>query len=213
MNRPRVILADDQILLLDAIKNLLQTEFDVVGTFANGRALVEGAAALAPDVIVLDISMPEMDGLMAGPRLKRLLPKVKLVYLTVNLDPGIAAVAFRWGASAYVGKNSAATELIKAIRLVLHGGSYLTPMVNKDMPRPVTRKCRRNQDANGLTGRQEEVLQLLAEGRSMKEVASELNVIVRTVAYHKYSMMEHLQLRSSAELIKFAVRNSLAATV
>jgi DNA-binding NarL/FixJ family response regulator len=144
-------------------------------------ALAEGAAALAPDVIVLDISMPEMDGLMAGPRLKRLLPKVKLVYLTVNLDPGIAAVAFRWGASAYVGKNSAATELIKAIRLVLHGGSYLTPMVTKKMPRPVPRKRRRTREANGPTGRQAGT-QLLAEGRSMKEVAYELNVSTRTVA-------------------------------
>lgn len=212
MNRPRVILADDHVLLVDAIKNLLQTEFDVVGTFANGLALVEGAPALTPDVIVLDIAMPEMDGLMAGPRLKRLLPKVKLVYLTMNLDPEIAAGAFRFGASAYVGKNSAAAELIKAIRLVLHGGSYMTPMVTKDMPEPVTGKGRRKQEANCLTGRQEEVLQLLAEGRSMKEVAYELKLSPRTVAYHKYSMMEHLQLSSSAELIKFAVRNSLAAS-
>jgi DNA-binding NarL/FixJ family response regulator len=211
MKRTRVILADNNVLLLDGLKSLLQAEFDVVGTFGDGRALVEGAVALAPDVIVLDITMPDMDGLRAGPRLKRLLPKTKLVYLTMKLDAEIAAGAFRLGASAYVLKQSGATELLEAIRLALHGGSYMTPLISTEMLGSLT--GRRKKKANHLTNRQEEVLRLLAQGCSMKEVAYELNISPYTVAYHKYSMMEHLQLSSSAELIKFAVRNSLAATV
>ena len=212
MKRPRIILADDHVLLLDAFKNLLQAEFDVVGTFADGRTLVNNAAALAPDVIVLDITMPEMDGLMTGQRLKQVLPRVKIVYLTMNLDADIAAGAFRLGASAYVVKNSAATELLEAIRLVLHGGSYLSPLVTRDKSKAFTIHGRKNK-ATGLTERQTEVLQLLAEGHSMKKAAYLLNLTPRTVAYHKYMMMEQLQLHSNAELIKFAVRHSLAATV
>jgi DNA-binding NarL/FixJ family response regulator len=210
MKRPRVILADDHVLLLDAFKKLLQGEFDVVGTFASGRALVEGAAALAPDVIVLDISMPEIDGLMAGQRLKQLLPKVKIVYLTANLDADIAAAAFRLGASAYVVKNSAATELLEAIRLVLRGGSYMTLLVNRDIPGSFIRNNERKKDPD-LTLRQKEVLLLLSEGRSMKQVAYALNISPRTVAFHKYRMMNHLQLRNSAELIQFAFRQAATA--
>lgn len=212
MKRPRVILADDHILLSDAIKNLLGAEFDVVGTFADGRALVEGAPALVPDVIVLDIGMPEMNGLNAGQRLKQILPKVKLVYLTMNLDADLAAEAFRLGASAYVVKNSAATELLLAIRQVLRGRSYISPLITKDMEELFIHHAERKKNPNHLTLRQKEVLQLLVEGRSMKEAAYILNVTPRTVAFHKYNMMEHLRLRSNAELIQFAVRNSLVAT-
>lgn len=213
MKRPRVILADDHLLLLDAIRNLLETEFDVVGTFGDGRALVEGAAALAPDVIVLDITMPEMDGLMAGSRLKRLLPNVKIIYLTMNLDADIAAGAFRLGASGYVVKNSAATELLEAIRRVMHGGTYMTPLITRRTPQSFTHNGEQKNKVNHLTGRQKEVLQLLVEGRSMKEAAHLLKVSPRTVAFHKYSMMEQLQLHSSAELIRFAMRHSLAGAV
>jgi DNA-binding NarL/FixJ family response regulator len=212
MKRPRVILADDHVLLLDAIKNLLGAEFEIVGTFTDGRALVDGAAALVPDVVVLDIGMPQMNGLSAGQRLKQSLPKVKIVYLTMNLDADIAAEAFRLGASAYVVKNSAATELLLALRQVLRGRSYISPLITKDMDGTFIHNAERKKNPNHLTLRQKEVLQLLVEGRSMKEVAYILNVTPRTVAFHKYSMMEHLRLRSSAELIQFAVRNSLVAT-
>jgi DNA-binding NarL/FixJ family response regulator len=212
MKRPRVILADDHLLLLDAVKKLLEVEFEVVGTFADGRALVDGAAALVPDVIVLDIGMPRMNGLNAGQRLKQILPKVKLVYLTMNLDADIAAEAFRLGASAYVVKNSAATELLLALRQVLRGGSYISPLVTKDRDGTFIHNAERKKNPNHLTLRQKEVLQLLVEGRSMKEVAYILNVTPRTVAFHKYSMMEHLRLSSNAELIQFAIRNSLVAT-
>lgn len=211
MKRPRVILADDHVLLLDAIKNILETEFEVVGTFADGRALVDGALALVPDVIVLDIGMPQMNGLNAGQRLRQILPRAKLVYLTMNLDADTAAQAFRLGASAYVVKHSAATELLLAIRQVLRGGTYISPLITKDLDGVFVHMAGRKKNPNHLTLRQKEVLQLLVEGRSMKEVAYILNVTPRTIAFHKYNMMEHLRLRSNAELIQFALKNSIVA--
>ncbi len=210
MKRPRIVLADDHVLILDAIKNLLIDDFEVVGSFTDGRTLLNGAAELKPDVVVLDIGMPQMNGLNAGQRLKQILPKTKLVYLTANLDADIAAEAFRLGASGYVSKSSAATELLLAIRQALIGRPYISPLITQDMELPFI-DVERKKNPNHLTLRQKEVLQLLVEGRSMKEVAYLLNVTPRTVAFHKYSMMEHLRLRSSAELIQFAVRNSLVS--
>ena len=208
MKRTRIILADDHVMLLDAIKNLLEPEFEIVGTFQDGHALVTKAAELNPDVIILDIGMPKMNGLIAGQRLRQVLPKVKLIYLTMNLDPDLAAEAFRLGASGYVVKNSAATELVHGIREVLRGRSYITPLMTKGMVGSFLQNIERK-NPNKLTLRQKEVLQLLAEGRSMKEAAFILNVTPRTVAFHKYTMMEHLRLRTSAELIQFAIRSSI----
>ena len=210
MNRPRIILADDHTLVLDALKNLIEAEFDVVGIFSDGISLVEGAAELKPNVIVLDVGMPKMNGLNAGERLKQTMPLVKLVYLTMNQDPDIAGEAFRLGASAYVLKNSAAKELLQAIREVVRGGYYVTPLMTEGMSGSFVRNFKQRKSKYHLTLRQKEVLQLLAEGRSMKEVAFVLNVSPRTVAFHKYSMMEHLHIRSSAELIEFAMKSSLA---
>ena len=213
MKRARIILADDHRLLLDTIRNLLEPEFDVVGTFSDGRTLVEGAPKLDPDLIVLDIGMPLLNGLCAGQELKQQLPRVKLFYLTMNLDADMAAEAFRLGASGYGVKNSAATELVDAIRLVLRGGLYVTPLLSKNMNREsFIKKLRQKKFTADLTLRQKEVLQLLAEGYSMKEVAYKLHVTPRTVAFHKYSMMEHLRLRSTAELIQFALKHSIAST-
>jgi DNA-binding NarL/FixJ family response regulator len=211
MKRTRIILADDHVMLLDAIKNLLEPEFEIVGTFHDGHALLKGALELKPDVIVLDIGMPKMNGLSAGQRLKQALTKVKLVYLTMNLDPDLAAEAFRLGASGYIVKNSAATELVHGIREVLRGRSYVTPLMTKGMVGSFIQNIERKKNPNQLTLRQKEVLQLLAEGRSMKEAAFILHVTPRTVAFHKYTMMEHLRLRSSAELIQFAIRTSIVA--
>ena len=194
MNRPRIILADDHTLVLDALKNLIEAEFDVVGTFSDGISLVEGAAELKPNVIVLDVGMPKMNGLNAGERLKQTMPLVKLVYLTMNQDPDIAGEAFRLGASAYVLKNSAAKELLQAIREVVRGGYYVTPLMTEGMSGSFVRNFKQRKSKYHLTLRQKEVLQLLAEGRSMKEVAFVLNVSPRTVAFHKYSMMEHLHI-------------------
>jgi DNA-binding NarL/FixJ family response regulator len=211
MKRSRIILADDHTLLLDAIKKLLQPEFEVVGTFDEGHALIEAAPALDPDAIVLDIGMPIMNGLNAGQHLKQILPRVKLIYLTMNQDPDLAAEAFRLGASGYVVKTSGASELVHAIREALLGRSYVTPLMTKGMVGSFVQNLKRRKSPHKLTLRQKEVLQLLAEGRSMKEVAYLLEVTPRTVAFHKYTMMEQLQLRTSAELIQYAFKCSMVA--
>jgi DNA-binding NarL/FixJ family response regulator len=211
MKRPRLILADDHTLIVDALKNLLQPEFEVVGTFADGRALLESAPKLKPDLVVLDISMPNMSGLNAGARLKELMPSVKLIYLTMNADPDMAGEAFRLGASAYLLKNSAATELVRAIRDALRGGFYVTPLMTEGMVGSYVQKFKQRKSTSNLTLRQKEVLQLLAEGRSMKEAAFILNVSPRTIAFHKYTMMDHLHLRSSAALIEYAMKQSLVS--
>ena len=211
MKRTRVILADDHTLMLEALKTLLESEFDVVGVFPDGLSLVETAPALSPNVIVLDVGMPKMNGLLAGQRLKQLMPFVKLIYLTMNHDPDVAAQAFRLGASGFLLKNSAATELVRAIREAARGGSYVTPLMTKDMVGSFVQNFKHRKEPRDLTLRQKEVLQLLVEGRSMKEAAFILNISPRTVAFHKYTMMEHLSLRSSAELIQYAMRNSVTA--
>ena len=210
MNPRRVILADDHKMVLDALKNLIEPEFEVVGMFVDGLALIDGAPGLKPNVIVLDIGMPNMNGLNAGYRLKQLMPMVRLIYLTMNQDPDMAAEAFRLGASAYLLKNSGGSELVQALRQVVRGGSYITPLMTKDMVGSFVQNFKRRKSTNHLTLRQREVLQLLAEGRSMKEAAFILKVSPRTVAFHKYTMMEHLNIRSSAQLIEYAMKNSLA---
>lgn len=207
----RVILADDHILMLDALRNLLEPEFEVVGAFADGRALVEAAPKLKPDVIVLDIGMPLMNGLNAGQRLKRLMPAAKLIYLTMNQDPDMAAEAFRLGANGYLLKHSAASELVDAIRQVVRGGCYVTSLMTEDVVGSLTNYFKNLKSSNYLTLRQKEVLQLLAEGRSMKEAAFILNVSPRTVAFHKYTMMDHLHIKTSAELVRYAMNSQLFA--
>ena len=211
MKRPRVILADDHLLVLDALKNLLEPEFEIVGKFSDGHTLVEQAQKLNPNVVVLDIGMPTMNGLNAGQRLKKLMPTVKLIYLTMNQDPDLAAEAFRLGASGFVVKSAAASELLKALREVVRGGAYVTPLLTKGMVGSFIQNLKRRKSTNSLTLRQKEVLQLLAEGRSMKEAAFILNVSPRTVAFHKYTMMEHLQIKSSAQLIEYAMKSSVLA--
>jgi DNA-binding NarL/FixJ family response regulator len=158
---------------------------------------------------VLDIGMPMMNGLNAGQRLKQMMPSVKLIYMTMNQDPDMAGEAFRLGASAYLLKNSAGAELQRAIREVVRGGVYVTPLMTKDMVGSFIQNFKRRKSTHHLTLRQKEVLQLLAEGRSMKEAAFILNVSPRTVAFHKYTMMDHLSIKSSAELIEYAMRSSL----
>jgi DNA-binding NarL/FixJ family response regulator len=207
MGATRVLLADDHTLLLGAFEKLLSAECDVVGTVADGRELVVAAQRLKPDVIVLDIGMPLLNGLEAGRQIKQLLPATKLVFLTMNEDSDLAAEAFRAGASAYLLKRSATGELVTAIREVMSGRSYVTPLVTAGLVgsfmQPTDKKM------THLTPRQREVLQLLAEGHSMKQVADVLNVTPRTVQFHKYTMMRQLGINSSAELIQFAVRHHI----
>ena len=208
MKRPKVILADDHPLMMDAIKNLLDPQFEIVGTFTDGHKLVDGAPALQPNIIVLDIGMPTLNGLSAGERLKKLIPSVKLVYLTQNHDQDMAREAFQLGASAYVLKSSAASDLVRAMNEVVRGGTFVTPLLTRGMIGSFIQNFRTAKPSH-LTLRQKEVLQLLAEGHSMKGAAFVLNVSPRTVAYHKYTMMDHLSIRSTAELIEYAVKRSL----
>jgi DNA-binding NarL/FixJ family response regulator len=182
-------------------------EFDIVGQVADGRALVAAAEALDPDVIVLDISMPLLNGLEAGRQIKQKSRGVKLVYLTMNEDPDLAAEAFRCGASAYLLKRSAASELTTAIREVMQGRSYITPLITEGVVGSLLNVDEKSR--HQLTPRQVEVLQLLAEGRSMKEVGSLLNLTPRTVAFHKYRMMEQLGVKSTAELVQYAVKHHI----
>jgi DNA-binding NarL/FixJ family response regulator len=209
MKPARIILADEHTILLDALENLLQPEFEVVGTFSDGHALLEAAPGLNPDVIVLDVGMPTMNGLVAGKRLKQVIPRIKLIYLTMNQDPDVAAEALRLGASGYILKNSTASELLYAIREALLGRNYVTQLVTKDIVDAFILNHAGGKVRNKLTIRQKEVLQLLAEGRTMKEVAYILDITPRTVAFHKYTMMEQLQIKSSAELIQFAMKSSM----
>jgi DNA-binding NarL/FixJ family response regulator len=209
MKLPRIVLADSHVLLTDAIKQVLEPEFEVVGTFTDGRALVHGAPALNPDIIVLDISLPSLNGLVAGQRLKQLIPAVKLIYLTANSYHDLADEAFRIGASGYLIKNCRAAELVHAISQASIGQSYVTPLLTQEAKGSELRNAEPKSHLQTLTLRQKQVLQLLAEGHSMKEVAFMLKVTPRTVAFHKYAMMEHLHVRTSAELILFAVKSSI----
>jgi DNA-binding NarL/FixJ family response regulator len=208
MGRPRVILADDHTLLLGAFETLLGGDCEIVGQVTDGHALVAAAEKLRPDVIVLDISMPILNGLEAATRIKRALPDIKLVFLTMNEDPDLAAEAFRRGASAYLVKRSAATELLLAIREVMRGRSYVTPLLTQGLVGTLLHRDERPASPE-LTSRQREVLQLLAEGNSMKQVAAVLNLTPRTVAFHKYQMMSQLNIRTTAELIRYAVRHNI----
>jgi DNA-binding NarL/FixJ family response regulator len=209
MPRPRVLLADDHTLLLGAFEKLLAADYDIVGQAADGRALVAAAETLKPDVIVLDISMPVLNGLEAGRQIKQTQPGVKLVFLTMNEDADLAAEAFRMGASAYLLKRSAASELATALREVLQGRSYVTPLITEGVMTSLLHGADERRPGQQLTPRQREVLQLLAEGRSMKEVAQILNLTPRTVAFHKYRMMEQLKVKTTAELVQYAVKNHI----
>jgi DNA-binding NarL/FixJ family response regulator len=207
-NRARLMIADDHTLLAEACKSLLEPEFEVVAIVNNGRALLRLAPQLKPEVVIVDIAMPQLNGLDAGEQLKRLDPSIRLVYMTMNLEPEVAAEAFRRGAAGYVLKNSAAEELVSAIRCVLKGESYLSPSITKDTVRFLLQGCKSNEEG-GITARQSEVLQLLAEGRSMKEIATLLHVKPGTVAFHKYRMMECLGLKTNAELLQYAIRHHI----
>ncbi len=211
MTKTRILLADDHALLLGAFQRLLEPEYTVLGTVTDGRALVDAALELHPDLIIVDISMPRLNGMDAARQIKQALPKVKILILTMNHDPEIAAEAFRIGASAFLVKTSAASELLHAIREVLRGGSYVSPSISKGILGNVFHLPKPKKASHELTTRQREVVQLLAEGRSMKEVALVLNLTPRTVAFHKYRTMEQLNLRTFAELVQFAVHEGIVS--
>ena len=210
MSRPQVLLADDHTLFLDAVEKLLEDNCDVVGRAADGERLLVEALRLKPDVVVLDMAMPLLNGLEAARQLKQMAPETRIVFLTMNEDPDVAAEAFRAGASAYVLKRSAASELLAAIRDVARHGSYVTPLIADGLVGAMARPAATPSDsAAQLTDRQREVIKLLAQGRSMKEVGAILNIVPRTVAFHKYRIMELLHLKSTAELVQFAVKHRI----
>ena len=211
-NLPRIIIADDHTLVAEACKKLLESDYEIVATVGDGRSLVRAAAELRPHLIIVDVSMPLLNGLDAGQQIKELIPSIKLVYLTMNHDADLAAEAFRRRASGYLLKTCAASELAIAVREVLRGKSYLSPMIAKDTVDFLLRQDRKLiEEGQRLTERQREVLQLLAEGKCMKEVAGVLNVTTRTVAFHKYRIMEVLNVRTNAELVQYAIRQHLIA--
>ena len=209
MPKPRVILADDHTLLLEAFEKLLAPECDIVAKVADGRALLAAVREHHPDVVVLDLSMPLLNGIDAARQIKQEDRSVRLVFVTMNEDPDLAAEALRAGGTAYLLKRSAGSELLTAIREAMKHRSYVTPLVMEGMLGSLMHSTGTDSPSRQLTARQREVLQLLAEGKSMKEVASVLNVTARTIAFHKYRMMEQLNIKTNAELIQYAIRHHL----
>ena len=211
-NRPRLLLADDHVLLLEAFKRLLESQYEIVGTVTDGHALIEAAKRLKPDVIMTDVSMPRLNGLDACEELTDRFPDTRLIFLTVNEDPDIAAEAVRRGAAGYLLKKSTASELFTALERVLDGRSYITPLISSEPMAVFIARAQRGGEKQTLSLRQREVLQLLAEGRSMKEAADVLKLSTRTIAFHKYTMMEQLGLKTGAELVRHAVRLGLVGS-
>jgi DNA-binding NarL/FixJ family response regulator len=207
MPRPRVLLADDHVLLLEAFTRLLAEECEIVGAVTDGRALLEGAAQLRPDIVIVDIEMPLLNGLDATRQLKQSHPNIRVAFLTMYEDPHLAAQAFRAGASAYLVKRSAASELLTAIRELMRGRSYITPLVASAVLETMMGPEKGSDQP--LTAHQLEVLKLIVAGRSMKEIGALLNIAPRTVAFHKYKIMERLRIKTTAELIQYAVKQHL----
>jgi len=207
--RPRVLLADDHRMLVDALKGILEPRCKVVAAVGDGRELLKAAAKLQPDIIVLDIAMPQLNGLDAARHLKPIMPKVKFIFMTMNEDPDLVGEAFRAGASAFLLKRQAAFELTDAVEKVLKGGSYVTPGAAEGQAKISLRDPKAREHVAEPTPRQREVIQLLAEGRSMKEVASILQITKRTVAAHKYAVMDLLQLKTNADLVQYAIKRKI----
>lgn len=209
--RARIFLADDHTLLLDAFSHLLEPKYEVVGTATDGRKMLKMVSKLEPDLVLMDIAMPNLNGFDAGEKLKKILPDVKLVFLTVNEESDMVAEAFRIGADGYLLKSSAASELFEAIDTVLNSKNYVSPKLAQDKVDLFIRNPGIQKAHGDLSLRQREVLQLLAEGHTMKKVAAILNITPRTVAFHKYQIMETLEVDTNSELIQYAVKHGIVA--
>ena len=213
--RKKILIADDHRLMLEGLARLLSTEFEVVGTAPNGRVLLEEAERLKPDVVVLDVGMPELNGIEAANRLTKLLPRAKIVIVTQQLAPAYIHAAFAAGAKAYVSKQSASDELIAAIRMALEDRYYVTPHAGTEAARLASLNPKQNPAemfGARLTPRQREVLQLVAEGKSTKQISTALGISPKTVEFHRNSLMDELGLRSIAELTRFAVSQGIVNT-
>jgi len=211
MEEARILLADDHTIFLEGLKNLLEKKFNVIGMVKNGRELIEEVEQQRPDIVVTDISMPELNGIEATVQIKKIAPDVKVILLTMHGDVTYATRGFEVGASGYVMKQAAADELYSAIREAMLGRTFVTPMIAGDLIKSYREEggIRPDDVQARLTPRQREVLQLLAEGLSSKEVADRLNISARTVEFHKYRMMQELNLRTSAELIHYAIKHGI----
>jgi DNA-binding NarL/FixJ family response regulator len=205
MKKPRLLLADDHRIVLEGLRGLLEPEFEIAGVAADGRSLLAEARRLSPDVVVADISMPGLNGIEAARQIRATDEHIRIVFLTMHADAGYAAGAVEAGASGFVLKHSAPQELIRAIREALQGRTYFTPAIASELKGAK----RPGEPAPGLSPRQREVLQLLAEGKSNKEVAALLNISARTAEFHKYRMMEQLRIKTTAELVQYAIRHGL----
>lgn len=209
MKRVRILLADDHTLFCSLLRDLLEPEYEVVGIVPDGRKLLEAAVSLSPDVVLADIGMPSLNGLDAGRRLKQARPQVKLIYLTMNNNVEYAREALQAGASAFVLKNAPSSELLKAIRDALRGLSYLAPEIRQAMTETFIRDPKVVNRPRHLTDRQREVLQMIAEGRPLKEIAALLHISYRTVRFHKDRIREELGISGDTELVKYAMRHGM----
>lgn len=215
MTKPRVLIADDHSIFTAGLRKLIEKDCELVGEVEDGRALLEAAPRLRPDVILLDISMPLLNGLDAARHLRKLVPKSKLIFLTMHSNPAYATEAFAAGASGYLLKRSAASELSLAIEAALKGQCYLTPLITGDVLMnvlPAARKESAESRQETLTLRQREVLQLIGEGHGTKAIAQLLEVSVKTVEFHKLRIMRELNLHSTAELVQYAAAHGLVTS-
>lgn len=209
--RPRLLIADDHLLMLEGLRLMLEPEFELVGSVEDGQALLRAAQDLKPNVILLDISMPILNGIDAASQLRKLLPATKLIFITMHAEAEFVTEAFRAGASGYLLKRAAASELLTAIREVLKGRSYVSPLVTRDAIDLFLSAAPESKLSDRLTPRQREILQLVAEGRTRKEIGAFLHISVKTVEFHKASLMRELDLHNMADLTKYAIEHGLIA--
>ena len=209
MGRIRILIADDHTIFSAGLQKLLEPHHEVVGIVADGRALLKAAPELKPDVVFLDVAMPLLNGLDAARVLKKKMPQVKLIILTMNTDSDIASEALRIGAAAYLLKTSKASELLRAVHDAVRGISYVTPQISRAMKERFIRDPKALQRQKQLTARQHEVLQMIAEGRSMKEIAAVLEITHRTVRFHKARILEELEITTNSELVKYAIHHGV----
>jgi DNA-binding NarL/FixJ family response regulator len=210
MPKLRILLADDHLLVLEGFRRILESQYELVGTVEDGRALLDAAKELQPDIVILDISMPLLNGIDAAAQLKKICPSTKIIIVTMHADTEYVRSAFEAGATAYVLKRSAADELEQAIRVAVTGHSYITPLITKDMLNVfLSKSSETSAETHTLTMRQREVLQLLAEGRTAKEIANLLKVSSRTIEFHKSQILTRLNLHTTADLIKYALTHGI----
>jgi DNA-binding NarL/FixJ family response regulator len=209
MKRISILLADDHTMFCAALQKLLEPEYEVIGRVGDGRSLVKTAVELKPDLVLADVGMPILNGLDAGREVKKLLPKTKVIFLTMNPDPMIANEALQLGASGYLLKNSEGEELLQAVHDAVRGMTYVTPQIHRAIEEIFIRDPRSLSQPKQLSDRQREVLQMFAEGRSMKEIAYTLDISHRTVRFHKYRIMEELGIKTNSELVQYAIKHAI----